>query len=288
MHAANTEDIKHRVKYPSIVRHPDTRYIYRFGGVLEGQQLNTAEFYDFTRDEWTILHDTPIARQDAISLCLNKDHIITLGGAAKVQQPSFANRRDSVIEIKEWEFYKHVSIYNINTDSWISSDDVNDGICCMNEARYAFCGLTLPTDDKVMVFGGNGHNGRSKTIELFDYDNNQWIYLQDMPIPKARHGCCWYNDNIIIAGGDSKSESKRCFIFDIVESKWIELPELNEIHDRAIVKSFPQKSCVAIFGNAGQLHNFEILDKRMSCDKWILSDIDNHPLNVDFRSGMIV
>ena len=275
------------------MKHPKTGYIYRFGGVLQGQQLTAAESYDFQKHEWTKLCSTPIARQDAISLMLNDNYIITLGGAAKIK-PSYGNGRDSVIEIREWEFYKHVSIYDINDNSWISSmddvnytDDARNSLCCMNEARYAFCGLTLP-NNKIMVFGGNGLNGRSNTVELFDYQNNQWIYLQDLPISKARHGCCWYNDNIIIAGGDSKSDSQRCFMFDIIESKWTELPQLNEGHDRPIVKSYHEKSCVVVFGDGLQLNNFEILDERMNCDKWILSNIDNHPFNIDFRAGMIV
>ena len=283
----------HHVKYPSIVKQPNTDYIYRFGGVLDGKQLNCAERYDYKQHKWTKLHPTPIARQDAISLMLNNENIITLGGAAKVITSKINNQRDSIVELnrnnimREWEFYKHVSIYNIYNDSWICSE-YNNLLCCMNEARYGFCGLNIPNDNKIMVFGGNGPNGRSKTVELFDYNNNQWIYLNDLPINKARHGCCWYNDQIIIAGGDIKSESEKCFIFDLQQSQWRELPKLNQVHDRPIIKSYDDKSCVVIYGNDSyKLSSFEILDERMNEYKWILTNIDNHPINVEFRAGLV-
>merc|ERR1712176_1125763 len=103
-------------------------------------------------------------------------------------------------------------------------------------------------------------NGRSKSVELFDYDENQWIYLSDIPVVKARHGCCWYNDHIVIAGGDAKSQSKLCYLYSVRRGEWTELPSLNAQRDRPIVKSYEDKSCIVIFGNGLTVQSFEILD----------------------------
>ena len=273
-----TNEHHHRVKYPSMIHHRPTDDIYRFGGVMDGKQLHDSERYNLAKNQWTKLKPAPIARQDAVSLVLNDGNIITMGGAAKVTKDE---------AVKEWTFYDDISVYNITNDSWSSSNVSGDSLCGMNEARYGFCGLRIPRNNKVIVFGGNSANGRSKTVELFDFDEKKCIYLKDLPTAKSRHAAVWYNEHVIIAGGDAKSKSKECFLYDLQSSEWNVLPSLNEEHDRPIIKAYEDKSCVIVFGHGLQLKSFEILDERMDEHTWMVSNIKNHPIHIEFKAGMI-
>ena len=272
----------YRIKYPSIVLNPASNNIYRFGGVLNGQQLQSTGCYNPTQHSWKKLAPAAIARQDAVSLMLNEDEILCVGGAAKVIQKKMCSGNNTM---KVWKFYDQSSVYQIGADEW--KNIYGDRLAPMNEARYGFCGLSMKNENKVIVFGGNGPNGRVKSVELFDYEENKWSYLNDIPVAKARHGCCWYNDHIVIAGGDGKSSSKQCYLYSVRRGEWTELPCLNEQRDRPIVKSYEDKSCIIVFGDGLQVQSFEILDERMDRNEWILSNVQNHPLNIDFRAGMV-
>ena len=45
---------------------------------------------------------------------------------------------------------------------------------------------------------------------------------------------------------------------------------------------------IYIYGNNCKLNNFEMYDTRINNNKWILTNIHNHPIDVDFRCGMAV
>ena len=115
------------------------------------------------------------------------------------------------------------------------------------------------------------------------------LVLSGIPIAKSKHGCCLYHNSIIVAGGDAKSESRRCFIFDLHSGEWTELPSLVREHHRPVVLSYQQRSCVVVVGHALKADTIELLDERASdgCYTWIATDIRNHPIDVDFRAGIV-
>jgi len=279
--ANNMGGERHHVKYPSVVYHPRYHEVYRFGGVLDGQQLKKGEKYNIATRLWSQLKSGPIARQDAVSLLLNDSNIVTIGGAAKQFNPH--------TDTKEWKFYDDLSIYNLQTDVWckmhISSQ--TQKLATMNQQRYGFAGLSLMDENKVVVFGGNGANGRLSTVEMYDYGINKWMYLEDMPIVKSRHSVVSYDGRVIVAGGDKKSESQKCFLFDMQQNSWHLMPMLNQKRDRPVLKVFEDKSCVIAAGHGLELKSFEVFDKRMRQQGWMLTTIQDHPLGVGFCAGML-
>lgn len=279
--ANNNDNTRHHVKYPSVVHHPRFNEVYRFGGVLEGKQLKEVEKYNIDTQRWTQLKSGPIARQDAVSLLLNDSNIVTIGGAAKQFNPH--------VDAKEWKFYDDLSIYNLQTDVWcnmhISSQ--TQKLTPMNQQRYGFAGLSLMDQNKVVVFGGNGANGRLGTVEMYDYGTNKWMYLENMPISKSRHSVVSYDGQVIVAGGDKKSESQKCFLFDLPQNSWHLMPMLNQKRDRPVLKAYEDKSCVIAAGHGLELKSFEVFDKRMRQQGWMLTTIQDHPLGVGFCAGLL-
>ena len=138
-----------------------------------------------------------------------------------------------------------------------------------------------------MVFGGNGVKGRMKSVEMYDYVDNEWTSLESMPIKKAKHAAAWYGDSAIIVGGDLKSAPQKCFQMDLRRNQWFKLPDLNQKRSRPVLQANMDKSCIIVAGNSHDLKSFEVLDLRVDAAKWMLSRVESHPGALEYRAGMI-
>ena len=209
-------------KYPSMYFDKKNKYMYRFGGVLEGVQLATCEYFDLSNQQSLstnrIFYEMPkfnVPRQESVAIGLSNDIILLCGGAAKVskaaQRHSLLNTRQPSTMNKEWTFYSSVENFNTNTNKWNSIRIPN-----MTDERYAFSGCSVNNENAIVV-AGNGSKGRLKSVEIYNQNANAWKNLSDLPIVKARHGCCHFNNCIYVVGGDPKSESKvKSFCYPIM------------------------------------------------------------------------
>ena len=274
---------RHHVKYPSFVYHKQSNEMYRFGGVVNGTQLNRSEKYHVPSNQWTTLRPDPLARQDALSLLLTDDTIINIGGAANVRWNSVQDQQ----VVRNWKFFDKLTIYDLQSQTWRQYHQSMKKLRHMQEARYSFAGLSMAGKKNVVVFGGNGIKGRMSSVEMYDYSENEWTYLEPMPVVKAKHAAVWYGEGAIIAGGDLKSESKQCYQMDLHRNQWMKLPELNEKRSRPVLQANLEKSCVIAAGDSHDLKSFEILDLRVNAAVWMLSEIESHPGAMEYRAGMI-
>ena len=270
-------------KHPSIVYHKQSNEVYRFGGVLNGTQLRRSEKYNVLSNQWTALRPDPLARQDALSLLLNNDTIINIGGAAKVRSHQVTN----LPKVRKWKFLDELTIYDLQRQNWRQYHQSMKKLKVMQEARYAFAGLSILGKKNVVVFGGNGVKGRISSVEMYDYGANEWKYLEPMPVVKSRHAAVWYGDCAIIAGGDFKSESQKCYQMDLTRNQWMKLPELNQQRSRPVLHANLEKSCVIAAGDSQDLKSVEILDLRVNAAAWMLVDIKSHPRAMKYCAGMI-
>lgn len=268
----------HETKYPTTVYHPRRNEIYRFGGVLDGEQLNHADKYNIGLNQWSKVMPSNIARQDALSLLLNDSNIIVMGGAAKAKSNSSRSG---------WKVYDNVSIYNLESNSWRSVHISDRKLASMKQPRYGFAGVSIVGENKVVVFGGSGPNGRSSRTSMFDYSANRWKYLSDIPVVKSRHSAVLHQDRVIVAGGDHKSESRKCFVFDLSRNEWSSMPPLNQNRMNPVLLSTLDKSCVIAAGHGHELKSFEVLDGRTRQQRWMMTTIRDHPMGAVFKAGMI-
>ena len=90
---------------------------------------------------------------------------------------------------------KEVNIYNLSTNSWSSAS--------LSEDRHVGH-AAIAVNNKVYIIGGEGSNGFSSTMDIYDNATNAWS-TGTMKKAKAYFGTIAVNDKLYLAGGQKNS-----------------------------------------------------------------------------------
>lgn len=107
----------------------------------------------------------------------------------------------------------------------------NEQLRQMNTPRAKFS--TVDIDGKIYVLGGVNDDGIVKTVERYNYKNDTWEDVTQLPVDIRDFGAAAIGNTIYIAGGYIKGDvSDRVYAYDIVTDTWTEKASMAEKRTR--------------------------------------------------------
>ena len=98
-------------------------------------------------------------------------------------------------------------------------------------AGYPLSACTVAIDStRIIITGGSNFDGYLSSTWMLDLTDLSWERLQDMPGPRAAHGCTTTaTGELIIAGGYDGSGISSVYIYNLMSNTWSQVGDLPEI-----------------------------------------------------------
>ncbi|KAL5014859.1 hypothetical protein ScPMuIL_009129 [Solemya velum] len=172
--------------------------IVAIGGVGSSQEpQSTVEVFDTTTSDWTLVDALPEGLL-GLGIVVKDDKVLVIGGMAKDTNP-----RDSVMS------------YDVSTNKW-------KALKPMPTPRYA-C-FPFLVGNKLYVLGGRQGKIPCAAFEVYDFDEDKWEKLTDIPSKRVFALYAASDTHIFSMGGlrqpASDGFSDACEVFDIATKNW--------------------------------------------------------------------
>lgn len=127
----------------------------------------------------------------------------------------------------------------------------------MNYPRAKFS--TVEIGDKIYVLGGINDDGIVKTVERYNYRNDTWENVTNLPVDIRDFGVAAIGNTIYIAGGYINGDvSNRVYAYDILTDTWTEKASMTEKRARhAFINADGLLYAVGGRNNSGTLKSVE-------------------------------
>ncbi|KAG7340360.1 2-isopropylmalate synthase [Nitzschia inconspicua] len=184
-----------------------TFYIFGGVGATNLEDTSWVETLEMGGKAWIpiVTSPMPTSRWHPAAVSLpHHEEIVVLGG------------RDP----KHWTELDTVHSFDTETHQWTS-------LTSMSRPRFA-CGATRITDSKLLVCGGYDGNEWCASCEMFDFTENQWHPVQDMPLSGLQFvTATTLTDEFVLVSGqrDDLGEGGSVWmVYHIPTNDWVTLP----------------------------------------------------------------
>jgi len=174
----------------------DGSSVYMVSGIVDGHNSTHVPWmdeYDFKTGNWTILANTPRAR-DHFQAAIADGKIYAAGG----RNSSYATKQTFELTIPE------VDVYDIRTNTWNTLDKN------ANLPTERAGSTTILHKNQLLVIGGESiaQQPAHSEVEALNLNTMKWNTLQSLN--RGRHGtqAILYNENIFIAAGSGNRGGK--------------------------------------------------------------------------------
>ncbi len=103
-------------------------------------------------------------------------------------------------------------------------------LCPLNDARGKF--KTVVLNDKIYAIGGVGNQGNVETIEEYDYRNDSWNTIAQLPHSMKYCAAAGYGNTLYISGGYDNGFSNEFYSYDLLTGEWKQLASMQKPRER--------------------------------------------------------
>jgi N-acetylneuraminic acid mutarotase len=171
--------------------------VYLFGGIGDGEALDSVEQYDPSANAWHFVAPLPSPRHHAAAAAM-AEAIYIIGGYSDLAFTPVAS----------------VFRYDVAADVWTRVAD-------LPRPRGALAAAVI--DGRIYAAGG-APGGRDLTV--YDPSTNQWTALAPMPTPREHLAAVAFGGKLYVVGGRLAGNTAAFESYDPATDRWESLPPL--------------------------------------------------------------
>jgi hypothetical protein len=245
--------------------------------------LNSAEVYDPTTNEWTLTGTLNAFRVNPAAITLSDGRVLVAGGGtvdrnatalAETWDPATgqwteiapmnqAREKMPMVQLNDGRILVvggsdetaqrtvTVEIYDLTTDTWTDVPPMGD--------KRIWHTATLLTGGKVLVTGGGNPDGPFlSSAEVFDPATETWSSAGQMNVSRSQHTATLLTDGrVLVVGGRGKRQTSE--IYDPVTNTWGTFADTNIPRAEHVALELPDGN-VIVAGGTGNRDSIEVYD----------------------------